>query len=165
MSKNHSTPSPVRSKPAKPYPDFPLFPHATRRWAKKIRGQLHYFGPWEDPDAALAKYLEQKNDLHAGRTPRADPEALTVKDLVNHFLNAKLARVNTGELSPRSWADYKTRPTPSWRRSARVGWWMTSTRTTSPGCAPSWPSATVRCGSATPSSAFAPCSSTPSTPG
>src|SRR5437588_7559527 len=102
-----STRSRARSKPEKPYDDFPLFPHATRRWAKKIRGKMHYFGPWEDPDAALAKYLEQKDALHAGRKPRADADALTVKDLANAYLNHKRALLDTGELSPRTWANYK----------------------------------------------------------
>jgi integrase len=104
MTERHST---APAKPAKPYPEFPLFAHATRRWAKKIRGRLVYFGPWDDPDAALNKYLDQKDALHAGRTPRPDPEALTVKDLANAFLNAKQALVDAGELSPRTWADYK----------------------------------------------------------
>jgi integrase len=99
--------TPAGGRPAKPYPDFPLFPHAAGVWAKKIRGKLHYFGPWGNPDAALAKYLEQKDDLLAGRTPRPDPEALTVKDAVNAFLNAKKALVDAGELSPRTWAEYK----------------------------------------------------------
>jgi integrase len=95
------------AKPSKPYPDFPLFPHATGRWAKKIRGRLHYFGPWSDPDGALTKYLEQKDALHAGRKPREASEGITVKELCNQFLNAKRALVESGELTNRSWQDYK----------------------------------------------------------
>jgi integrase len=95
------------SKPAKPYATFPLFAHASGQWAKKIRGRMVYFGKWNDPDAALAKYLEQRDDLHAGRRPRADPDALTVKALANEFLNHKQERVDSGELSPRTWTDYK----------------------------------------------------------
>jgi integrase len=112
MSKRHPTapagPS-KPAKPAKPYPDFPLTAHPAGVWCKKIRGQLHYFGPWDDPDGALKRYLEQKDDLHAGRTPRpaADREALTVKELCNAFLNAKRALVTSGELTGRSWEDYK----------------------------------------------------------
>jgi integrase len=104
MSEVHPT---ALAKPSKPYPDFPLFPHATKRWAKKIRGKLHYFGPWDDPDGALKKYLEQKDALHAGRTLQPDPAALTVKDACNAFLNAKQALVDNGELSPRTWDGYK----------------------------------------------------------
>jgi len=110
MSETHSIPQPAQSKPArpsKPYPDFPLFPHAAGVWAKKIRGRLHYFGPWSDPDGALKKYLEQKDALHAGRKPRETPEGFTVKDLANHFLDAKKQLVEGGELSPRTWTDYK----------------------------------------------------------
>jgi len=95
------------AKPSKPYPDFPLFPHAAGVWAKKIRGQLHYFGPWADPDGALAKYLEQKDALHAGRKPREDTAGVTVKDVANAFLNHKDALLDAGELSPRSRADYQ----------------------------------------------------------
>jgi integrase len=107
MSKRNSTVSPGADKPAKPYPDFPLFPHAAGVWAKKIRGKLYYFGPWADPDGALTRYLAQKDDLHAGRTPRPDPEGVTVKDAANAFLNHKRDLVNSGELSPRTWAQYK----------------------------------------------------------
>src|SRR3954447_16654796 len=110
MSKRDSTTAGAANKshkPSKPYPDFPLFPHATGRWAKKIRGQMTYFGPWSDPDAALAKYLEQKDALHAGRKPREVSAGVTVKDLANAFLNAKRALVDSGELTERSWQDYK----------------------------------------------------------
>ncbi len=93
-------------KPIKPRPDFPLFPHATRRWAKKVRGRLHYFGPWDDPDGALAKWLEQKDDLLAGRKPRTPSDDLTLGELCNRFLSSKRNLLDAGELSPRTWRDY-----------------------------------------------------------
>src|SRR4051812_36036535 len=95
------------AKPSKPYPEFPLFPHAAGYWAKKIRGKMHYFGPWADPDGALAKYLEQKDALHSGRKPREDTQGVTVKQLCNRFLNAKTARRDVGEITHRTWQGYK----------------------------------------------------------
>src|SRR5262249_48961617 len=73
----------------------------------KIRGRMYYFGLWADPDGALKKYLEQKDALHAGKKPREATEGLTVKELVNRFLNAKKLLVDGDELSPRTWTDYK----------------------------------------------------------
>ncbi len=104
MSKSHSTRA---TKPSKPYPDFPLTAHPVGQWCKKIRGKIHYFGPWDDPDQALNNYLARKDDLHAGRTPRPDSDAATVKDVVNAFLNAKKDKLDSGELSPRTWQGYK----------------------------------------------------------
>src|SRR5262245_28762346 len=105
---NIDNPVGKRQKPEKPGPDFPLFAHAAGVWAKKIRGKLEYFGPWSDPEGALARYLEQRDDLEAGRTPRPAANALpTVKDAANAFLNAKQAAVQSGELSPRSFEGYK----------------------------------------------------------
>jgi hypothetical protein len=95
------------AKPSKPYPEFPLTAHPAGYWCKKIRGKIHYFGPWNDSDAALVKYEEQAEALHAGRTPRPETEALTIKQLVNAFLTAKQASVDSRELLPRTWNDYK----------------------------------------------------------
>ena len=95
------------AKPAKPYPDFPLFPHATKRWAKKIRGKLHYFGKWDDPQGALDRYLDQKDDLHAGRTPRVNNgDGPTVRDLCNQFLTSKRHLLDTREIVGRTFRDY-----------------------------------------------------------
>jgi integrase len=117
MSESNSTASEPNNKPTKPHDKFPLFPHAAGYWAKKICGKLVYFGPhWKPGDAAAARacadaaledYTRQAADLHAGRRSRPDPNALTVKDLVNAFLNAKQAQVDVGELSRRTWAGYK----------------------------------------------------------
>ena len=42
-------------KPAKPYPDFPLFAHSNGQWCKTIKGKHVFFGVWGDSDAAVAK--------------------------------------------------------------------------------------------------------------
>jgi hypothetical protein len=107
MSDTHSTAPVDPGKPAKPYPEFPLKPHTAGQWLKKIGGKLHYFGPWADSDRALNNYLEQKDAPHAGRMPWPDPEAATVKVVVNSFLISKRDRMQAGELSVRTWAKYK----------------------------------------------------------
>jgi integrase len=93
-------------KPSKPYPEFPLFPHATKRWAKKIRGKHHYFGPWDDPEAALKKYLDQKDELHAGLPPKNTGDGLEIRDLCNRFLTNKRSRLGSGEIEVRSFKNY-----------------------------------------------------------
>jgi integrase len=92
-------------KPPKPYPDFPLTAHPTKRWCKKIRGKIYYFGSWNDPDGALKKYLEQKDDLYAGRIPRQEG-GFRVRDLANKFLTTKKHRLDNGELSARTFSEY-----------------------------------------------------------
>lgn len=93
------------AKPAKPHPDFPLYPHSSGQWAKRIRGRVRYFGAWSDPDAAMAKWLKQKDDPLAGREPE-DGDGLTVGRLANLFLAAKKRRITSGELKLATWHDY-----------------------------------------------------------
>ncbi|MGA2031314.1 MAG: tyrosine-type recombinase/integrase [Thermoguttaceae bacterium] len=95
-------------KPAKPRPDFPLFPHATGRWAKKVRGKFHYFGKVSDDprgETALQAWLDQRDDLLAGRTPRVKAEGLTIHDLVNRFLASKRHLVDTREITHRTFSE------------------------------------------------------------
>jgi hypothetical protein len=63
----------ARVKPQKPYPSFPLTANGNGKWSKKIGGKVFYFGPWEDPEGALEKYLDVKDDIHAGREARRTP--------------------------------------------------------------------------------------------
>lgn len=99
-------------KPAKPKADkFPLFIHQSGggRWCKKVRGKHCYFGKVaDDPkgEAALNLWLDQRDDLLAGRTPRTSGEGLTVCDLCNRFLTAKEQQREAGDITPRSFSEY-----------------------------------------------------------
>ncbi len=97
-------------KPAKPRPDFPLFSHQTGYWCKKVHGKPVLFTRWRDDpkgEAALAMWLEQKDDLLSGRQPRAkDPNGLTIADLCDEFLTHKADRRDNGELAVRSFRAY-----------------------------------------------------------
>jgi hypothetical protein len=103
----HRTRKRRSAKPEKPYPDFPLFAHATRRWAKKIKGRLWYFGSWADGwEAALNRFQNEKNDIFAGidpRIPKADH--YSVGKLGNDFLNLKRQELDQGAIRARHFRD------------------------------------------------------------
>ena len=121
----HSIKSTKRGKskvdrPPKPYKDFPLTPHNAGVWCKSILGRVHYFGPWGHRvkgklirlpgngwKEALALYDEQRDDLYLGRTPRVNRDGLTIAGVSNAFLTFKKSRVQTGELTVRSFSDYQ----------------------------------------------------------
>ena len=97
-----------RIKPKKPYPGFPLSPCGNGQWQKKVRGKARYFGVWEDPDAALRKWLDQRDDLMAGREPRpANDERLTVLSLCDRFMASKHSKVDSKEIAIPSISNYK----------------------------------------------------------
>ena len=97
-----------RIKPKKPYPSFPLTVHNNGQWCKKIRGKIQFFGVWDNPEAALEKYLSQAANLHAGRQPafhNLSSDDPTVKEVANHFLTYLFQRVETGEITARWFED------------------------------------------------------------
>jgi integrase len=100
----------------KPRADFPLWIHkgsrtTPARWAKRVRGRVHYFGHVAaDPDGkkALDQWLDERDDLLAGRIPRKKSAlGLTVNDLCNRFLTAKIHQRDAGEIKPRTFKEYK----------------------------------------------------------
>ncbi len=94
------------SKPAKPRKDFPLFPHDSGQWAKKVRQRTHYFGKWDDPLAAEKEWERQKLALLEGRDPNESIAGETVGWLCNAFMESKALQKERSELSVRAFKDY-----------------------------------------------------------
>lgn len=89
-------------------PSFPLTAHGNGQWCKKIQGKVHFFGVHSDTDTALQKYLDERDDLQAGRIPqRLSSVVVNVGSLVNLFLAQWDAKVQSGSLSPRTFVDYR----------------------------------------------------------
>lgn len=120
INSNRSSGRSKTPKPPKPYRDFPLSPHASGAWCKRIRGKLHYFSRWGKrvdgqmvvlPDGgnwrqALELYQAQCDDLFAGRTPRRTTAGgLSVAELGDRYLTSKLRKLEAGELSQRSFQE------------------------------------------------------------
>jgi integrase len=103
------------SKPERPNPEFPLYAHNAGYWAKKINGKTRYFGPWDDPEGALINYQRERKAWESGQNPREKIElkkalagqGLLLGDALNLFLEATFQRVERGELTLRSYLDYK----------------------------------------------------------
>ncbi len=102
--------SSTRPKVPKPRPDFPLYCHASGRWTKRVRGKLHYFGKADDDpqgEKALNLWFDQKDELLAGRTPRAGTTTgSTVEEICNEFLAHKEGLLKSGEITERTYAEY-----------------------------------------------------------
>ncbi|MEZ6102478.1 MAG: tyrosine-type recombinase/integrase [Pirellulaceae bacterium] len=99
-----------QDRPKKPHPDYPLFPHLSGQWAKKVKGKLYYFGRWEEPDTALANYKANLVTILATGAKRVHPgtpDRLTLRQGCNQFLDAKWAMVEAGEISQRHHGDLK----------------------------------------------------------
>src|SRR5262245_255507 len=96
-----------KSKPPKPYPDFPLTPHDNGSWCKRIHRRLFYFGRWDDWQEALQEYLDQRDDLYAGRSPTRRKNAQTLGFALDHFLSSKKLAQESGEISERMYGEHE----------------------------------------------------------
>ena len=104
MTVEHST-APL----AEPTPenDLPIWKHkASGQWAITRKGRRYYLG--KDYGEAASKYLENQDRIQSGRPLlESDPEAVTIADVCNQFLTYQEKRVQSKELSPRTFNDYE----------------------------------------------------------
>lgn len=104
--KQNRTKPKKRIKPSVP-DGSPLFAHASGRFAKKIRGRFVYFGSWDEGhQAALDRWLDQKDALLAGRVPRFTKDQFTLEDLCDAFMAYNESKVSAGAIRQRTWDEY-----------------------------------------------------------
>ncbi len=86
---------------AKAKKKLPLFFHkGGGQWCKKINGKHYYFGT--EYEAALDRYLNEKDGLKAGRKREQKPDAATVVELANLYAEWYKRRVASKKVTQRS---------------------------------------------------------------
>jgi integrase len=109
------------TKPKKPRKDFPLSPHGSGKWQKKIGGKLYYLGRWakreegqlvrvendgwREAEREYNKWLYQR--LHGHKQLSEADATMSIGKLCNMFLAMKKDAVEVGKLSPSTFTDYK----------------------------------------------------------
>jgi hypothetical protein len=74
---------------------------------QKIRGKHWYFGAWEEGhDAALQRFLDEKDDILAGRPVRAKESVPTVADLCNYFRTGKRRLLDRTRIKLQTYQEY-----------------------------------------------------------
>lgn len=101
------TASQSSQRPEKPSPDFPLYAHSRGYWCKTHKGRKFNCGPWDDPQAALARWDEIRHKLERGENPSSNNSAPDVEWLVTEFVNSKIDQCEAGDLSPNTLGQYK----------------------------------------------------------
>ena len=91
----------------KPYKSFPLTPHSSGQYCKKIRGKVYYFGKVSDPAAAVKRYHEHCEALHSGKAGSVKRKGeLSVADLANRYLAFKDEKRRNGEIESATFVEY-----------------------------------------------------------
>jgi len=101
----------IADRPTWPYPDLVrLTAHPRGQWCRHYRvdgrSRLAYFGPWSDPDGALARWRARDRAIREGRDTGAAigglPPRCTVAQLADAYLAHKRARVSPTGISASS---------------------------------------------------------------
>lgn len=93
-------------RPTKPYGKYKLRAHANGSWCKKLKGKLHYLGPWDCPEDAEKRW-ERILRADSEQVDIVEPDDLAVADLCTLFYRFKEREVDRGSISDGQCREYK----------------------------------------------------------